>query len=134
MGDAVPRAERRERSGSLVPLLVFGVIIVVRADQRQMPRRSPAVSLEITLGFRGEEGGPDSPELAGLEIVLAVRARTPGLDLIILSGELHVVRPASPDGRVRVPCIAPDERHPPRSEVIAAALACPLRNERCQVR
>ena len=86
----------------------------------------------MSLGFRGEEGGPDM--LAGLEIVLAVRARTPGLDLILLSGELHVVRPASPDGRVRVPRIAPDERHPPRSEVIAAALACPLRDERCQVR
>ena len=47
----------------------------------------------VTVRLRGEEGGPDV--LAGLEIVLAVRARAPGLDFILLSGELHVVQSAS---------------------------------------
>ena len=88
-----------------MPWLVFEVSLVVRDGQRQLPHRSPTVSLEITFGFRSEKGGPDV--LAGvLEILLAVRARTPSLDRGTLSEKLHIVRLASPDGRVHEPRIA----------------------------
>src|SRR4051812_32458806 len=115
----------------LRPLLV-AVVLAAGINQLQLPRRSHARALEVPLGFRGEESRPDM--LAGLTTVRVVRARAPRLDRIPLAGKLDAIRLASPDDRLDAPRASNLDRHPPREEVTAAAIADRLRNQRCQVR
>ena len=56
---------------------------------------------EMSLFIRFEDGGPDV--LAEIAVLLGVRARTPGIDAVTLSGKLHSVQLASPDGHVHEP-------------------------------